>query len=126
MQNELNEYYINLLKEKYIEAPKSLKSSMLDDAQAFTKLSRKTLIKRLNIKFKKDKLRIRQGRPRKYDHLIPHLRMLKNLMGNISEKRIKAAIPIWLDYYAEHLILSSTQKSMWISKKSAHLRLLDC
>ena len=110
MQNELNEYYINLLKEKYIGAPKSLKSSMLDDAQVFTKLSRKTIIKRLNIKFKKDKLRINQGRPRKYDHLIPHLRMLKNLMGNISEKRIKAAIPIWLDYYAEHFNLVINSK----------------
>ena len=54
MQNELNQYYINLLKEKYTVATKSKKTEYLDEAELFTKLSRKRIIKKLGEKFKKD------------------------------------------------------------------------
>ena len=110
MQNELNHYYISLLKEKYTTASKSEKTRMLDEAEGFTKLSRKTIIRRLNIKYKKDELKLKQGRPRKYDHLIPHLRLLKNLMGNISEKRMKAAIPVWIMFYVKHFDITVNSK----------------
>jgi hypothetical protein len=105
MQNELNQYYINLLKEKYTVATKSKKTEYLDEAELFTKLSRKRIIKKLGEKFKKDQTSYLKGRPRKFDEIIPHLRMLKSLMGNISEKRIKAAIPIWLPFYRKHFNL---------------------
>lgn len=110
MQNELNEYYINLMRDKYRAATKPHKSELLNEAEAFTKLNRKTIIKRLGQVKKKDKRRSGRGRPRKFDELIPHLRLLKNLMGNISEKRIKAAIPIWLPFYREHFNLKMNGK----------------
>lgn len=101
MQNELNQYYINLLRPKYREAVKKKKSQYLDEAQEFTGLSRKRLITRLNEDNKKQR-NYSKGRPRSFDSLIPHLRILRNLMGNISEKRIKAAIPIWIPHYIKH------------------------
>ena len=110
MQNELNEYYIGLIEDKYRASTKSAKSKMLDEAEGFTKLNRKTIIKRLGKIKKMDKRRYGRGRPRKFDELIPHLRLLKNLMGNISEKRIKAAIPIWLPFYREHFNLKMNGK----------------
>lgn len=110
MQNELNEYYINLLKDKYRDANKKKKSEYLDEAEGFTKLCRKTIIKRLNQRLKKDQTLSGRGRPRKFDELIPHLRMLKSLMGGISEKRIKAAIPIWLPFYREHFDLKQNSR----------------
>ncbi len=110
MQNELNEYYINLLKDKYRSATKKKKSEYLDEAMAFTKLSRKTIIKRLNQVKKQDITRSGRGRPRKFDEITPHLRILKNLMGGISEKRIKAAIPLWLPFYREHFGLKQNSK----------------
>ena len=110
MQNELNEYYIGLMRDKYRASTKKQKSELLNEAEGFTKLSRKTIIKRLGQDKKKDKTRLGRGRPRKFDELIPHLRLLKNLMGNISEKRIKAAIPIWLPFYREHFNLKMNGK----------------
>lgn len=127
MQNELNEYYINLMKDKYRVATKKKKSEYLDEAEAFTKLSRKTIIKRLNQRYKKDQTRSGRGRPRKFDEIIPHLRMLKNLMGGISEKRIKAAIPIWLPFYRDHFDLkqnSSIEQKLRSVSASTIARLL--
>lgn len=127
MQNELNQYYIGLLREKYSKATKSEKTRYLDEAETFTKLSRKRIIKKLNEKLKRDRTGFSRGRPRQFDELIPHLRMLKNLMGNISEKRIKAAIPIWLPYYREHFnvkINTSVDRKLKIVSASTIARLL--
>lgn len=102
MQNELNQYYISLLKPKYRVASKKQKSKYLDEAQEFTKLGRKTIIKKLSGNIKQSKVGSGRGRPRNFDDIIPDLRMLNNLMGGISEKRMKAAIPIWLPFYRKH------------------------
>lgn len=101
MQNELNEYYINLLRPKYIGKSKSEKSKLLDEAIEFTGLSRKTIIKKIS-EPKMSRTSCSKGRPRIYDDIINHLIILKALMGDISEKRIKEAIPLWLPYYKDH------------------------
>lgn len=101
MQNELNEYYINLLRPKYIGKSKSEKSKLLDEAIEFTGLSRKTIIKKI-AESKTKRTTYSKGRPRLYDDIINHLIILKALMGDISEKRIKEAIPLWLPYYKDH------------------------
>lgn len=109
MQNELNQYYINLLRQKYILADKKKKTQYLNEAQEFTGLSRKRLITRLNAEEKHDR-NYSKGRPRSFDSLIPHLRILRSFMGNISEKRIKAAIPMWIPFYIEHFGENLTYK----------------
>ena len=63
MQNELNQYYIGLLREKYSKATKSEKTRYLDEAETFTKLSRKRIIKKLNEKLKRDRTGFSRGRP---------------------------------------------------------------
>lgn len=102
MRNELNAYYLNLLKSRYLNAKKTKKSILLDEAEEFTKLSRKRIIKILNASEKSPLDNRKKGRPCKYDEIIPDLRKLHYFMGNICPKRMKAAIPIWLPYYKEH------------------------
>jgi len=83
-------------------ASKSQKTIFLNEAEQITGLSRKRIIKILNIN-KNRPLKIQsKGRPCKYNELIPILRKLHYFMGKVCPKRMKAAIPIWLPSYKLH------------------------
>lgn len=101
MRHELNQSYLETIKPRYKKAKKSEKTKLLDHAELVTGLSRKRIIKLLadksGIKLKP------QGRPRLYTYDIAvHLIRLYPLMERVCPIRMKAAIPLWLEFYEAH------------------------
>ena len=96
----LREYLLAIV-DRYLAAGKAEKSKMLDEAVLVTKLSRKQLIRRLNAGKENLEQRKASGRPRKYPRelLRPHIEYLWINMERISAKRMKSALPEWLQYY---------------------------
>lgn len=101
MRHELNQEYLKQIRPIYKKANKSDKKEILDHAQYVTGLSRKRIIRILN-DFKTPAIRP-PGRPRLYNEDIEvHLLKLYPMMERICPKRMKEAIPLWIDSYEAH------------------------
>ncbi len=101
MSQELKHEYIKSIREEYQKANKRGKSAILAHATAFTKLSRKRLIRLLNGNLDGQALFIpKSGRRVKYGpELLPHVKALWFLMEQPCGKKLKVFIPRLIDGY---------------------------
>lgn len=90
--------YLKAIRERYYRSSKKQKSLILDELCATTGLNRKYAIRILAKGHKEGKKN--SGRTRLYslDSII-HLRKLWHIMDHICSKKMKAALPIWLEFY---------------------------
>lgn len=101
MKHELNQAYLKQIRPIYKKAKKSAKKDLLDHAEQVTGLSRKRLIRILN-STKTPSIKPK-GRPKVYTEDIEvHILRLYPMMERICSKRMKEAIPLWLDSYEAH------------------------
>ena len=86
------------LRLRYLKATRKQKSLILDEFCATTELSRKHAIRLLN---REIKTKINHPGPKyKYGPEVQkHVVILWEAMGQICSKNMKAALPIWLEYY---------------------------
>ena len=102
MRNELNAIIVEKFREGYKNAGKKEKSKILDDLERLTGLDRKHLIKLLRRKRPVHQIKT-VGRPRNYsEEVSKHILELHILMDQISPKRMKEAIFLWLPSYEKH------------------------
>jgi hypothetical protein len=88
------------MRERYKNAPKKMKSQILSEFCANSGYSKKHAIRILNGRLEP---RSRRPGPRvKYgDQVIHHLHVLWESMNKICSKKMKAALPIWLEFYKD-------------------------
>jgi len=102
MSNEDKIVYITRQRERYKEfQTRNGKHLLINEVVAYLKISRDHAIRILN-----DKTRIRKLRSgpkiRYTDDLLPHLKKLYFLMRQPCVKRMREALPRWLDSYQKH------------------------
>ena len=110
--------YIETLSKRYIQSTKIQKNTILSEFCATSGYERKYAIKLLG---RKVSGRTKQSGPKAvYDSdFVTHLVCLWTLMRRMCSKRMKAAIPLWLDYYrSETLTIEIRNKLMTISPSS--------
>ncbi len=115
MSSDLKKEYTKILWFRYQNANRKQKSIILNEFCANSELSRKYAIKLLhrvpNHWFKK-----RPGRKKIYsEHAVYHLRKLWLLLNQMNSKRLKQAIPHWIDFY----IASASVKRELLSMSAA-------
>ena len=100
MPRRLSELYLKRMRERYKNAPKSLKSQILTEFCLNSDYTRKHAIRILN-----GRLEPRTKRPgpkAKYgEEVIHHLRILWESMNRICSKKMRAALPLWLPFYED-------------------------
>jgi len=100
MPKRLLKSYLTRMRERYQNAPKDLKSSILTEFCENSRYSRKHAIRILN-----GRLQPRTRRPgpkAKYNsEVVHHLRVLWESMGRICSKKMKSALPLWLPFYKD-------------------------
>ena len=103
MRNELNAIIIEKYRSDYEKAYlRSDKSKILNELVKLTELDRKHIIKILKNKRPSQSTGLK-GRPKLYNEDVSlHIVKLNGLMEQISPKRMKVAIPLWLPYYELH------------------------
>lgn len=91
--------YLRIMSERYQNACRTEKRLILDEIVKNLKVHRKSAIRALNlVKVKRPKET--RGRRRIYDDLtVQQLRRLWLEMGQLCSRRMKAALPRWLDHY---------------------------
>lgn len=100
MTLEFKSAYIRAIRERYHRSSKKEKSAILDELCKVAGYHRKYAIEILSKGHKSGKKL--SGRTRQYsEQSIKHLKRLWHIMGRICSKKMKAAFPIWLNYY-EH------------------------
>lgn len=121
MSCESRSEYIAVQKRRYIKAGKAYKSRLLDEVCVVCGYDRKYATKLMNGSLKSS--RGKRGRKAQYDS--PELtRVLKRLWicsGQMCSKRLKPALPLWLEHYEEHygdLTGESREKLLLISPAS--------
>lgn len=92
--------YLITIRERYKNAPKRMKKQILDEFCYMCKYSRKYAIRILNNQVEP---RINRPGPKpKYGPmLVHHLKFLWEQMNHMCSKKMKAAIPIWLEFYKD-------------------------
>ncbi len=110
--------YIETLRKRYIQSTKNEKKTILSEFCATSQYDRKYAIKLLGGKVAG---RTKQSGPKAvYDSdFVIHLVCLWTLMRRMCSKRMKADIPLWLDYYRSGtLTIEIRDKLMTISPSS--------
>ena len=98
MPKRMRQVYLNRMRERYQNAPKSLKTRILSEFCVNSGYSRKHAIRILNGSLEPRKHR--PGPKVKYGpEVVEHLKILWEEMGKICSKKVKAALPIWLPHY---------------------------
>lgn len=100
MSKDALRQYIEKVRLRYINATKKQKTKILDEFCATTEFDRKHAIKVLG---GKRGLRTTRPGPRSIytPECVKHLVVLWKLMRRMCSKRMKAALPLWLNYYDE-------------------------
>ena len=102
MKNQFLAVVIERFQDQYQKAQKPEKTEILNEIQKITATDRKHLIKLLRGKRPLYGQSVR-GRPKVYSEEIKtHVSRLHKLMEQISPKRMKEAIPLWLSSYERH------------------------
>ena len=100
MTTELKTHYLMRVRKRYFRSTKGQKSIILDEFCEVFGISRKHAIRLLN-----DDLREhppRRGRKRTYGSDVDrHLRHLWECMGRLNSKKMKSAMPYWLNFYED-------------------------
>lgn len=92
--------YLEAIRERYQNAPKKQKTIILDEFTQTCRYSRKYAIRILNGQV--EPRRYKPGpKPTYGDAVVKHLVVLWEAMGEKCSKKIKAAMPLWLDFYKE-------------------------
>lgn len=101
MPLRLKKIYLERILKRYLKSTKKQKKLILNEFCAVSGYSRKYAIRILNSK-KRPKL-LKPGRKPKYSHpqFKHHLYELWKLTGFINSKSLKAAIPLWIDFYKD-------------------------
>jgi hypothetical protein len=100
MPQRLRRVYLDKVRERYRNAPKKLKSSILSEFCVNSGYSRKHAIRILNNQLQP---RMRRPGPKlKYGpEVIHHLRVLWEAMNKMCSKKMKSALPLWLPHYTD-------------------------
>ncbi len=102
MRNQFLGVVVESFRDQYRRAGKPQKTRILGEIQRITDVDRKHLIKLLGGK-RPLYNEVKRGRPRVYSNEIKdHISKLHKLMEQISPKRMKEAIPLWLPSYERH------------------------
>jgi len=104
MSNESKQEYLDAVRERYLSSSKIEKQIVLDEVCKICGYHRKYLIRILNRK--KKVLRAKKsGRKKKYNdpQILSALKSIWKSTNLICSKRLKFAIPLWLDFYKEEL-----------------------
>jgi len=100
MPKRLSTAYLNNMRERYKNAPKKVKSQILTEFCANSRYSRKHASRIL--KGSLEPRKYRPGPKAKYTgEVIYHLRVLWIAMNKICSKKMKAALPLWLEFYKD-------------------------
>lgn len=100
MPKRLSKSYLDKMRERYNNAPKSKKTQILDEFCANSTYSRKHAIRILNGRL--EPRRRNPGPKPKYGaEVTHHLVILWKAMNCMCSKKIKAAMPLWLGYYTD-------------------------
>lgn len=89
--------YLIAIRERYQKSTKKQKTLILNEFCEVCKYSRSYAIRILNGQVSAG--RLKPGRKTTYAPIVEHLKQLWELMGGICSKNMKAAIPLWLNYY---------------------------
>lgn len=99
MPKRMRQFYLDTMRERYQNAPKSLKTKILSEFCVNSGYSRKHASRILS-----GKLEPRKSRPGpkvKYSQeVVDHLKVLWEEMGCICSKKVKSALPLWLPHYS--------------------------
>ena len=95
--------YLKHLTKRYKAANRNEKGEILKELCESSGFHRKHAIRLLNMSPKKQKRKIKTGRPKTYSDSV-YLEALKRiwlLTDQLCGKRLKMALPIWLPFYGE-------------------------
>ena len=116
MPIEMCRAYLDTIRERYKNAPKKQKTAILSEFVINCGYSRKYAIRILNGRLQ---LRITKSGPKPiYSQVEPHLVALWERMGRMCSKKMKAALPLWIQYYphadepTQRLILAISPSSI--------------
>ena len=100
MPKRMSALYLKTLRERYKNAPKKVKSQILSEFCVNSTYSRKHAIRLVNGRLEP---RSRKPGPKiKYGpEVVHHLHVLWRAMNCICSKKMKAALPLWLDFYKD-------------------------
>ena len=100
MPKRLSLVYLARMRERYKNAPKRIKSQILSEFCANSDYTRKHATRILSSKLEPRKRR--PGPKPKYGaEVIHHLHVLWVAMNRICSKKMKAALPLWLNFYKD-------------------------
>lgn len=117
--HELLKEHIKRVKERYSTSSKWEKTQILNELCRTWSVSRKYIISRLG--GRRVPTGKSRGRKPKYDfRLVEHVTVLWDSMERICEKRMKAALPIWLPFY-KHPGLTPKLREELLSMSSSTL-----
>jgi hypothetical protein len=104
MSNQSTQEYLDVIRERYLSSSKAEKQIILNEVIETCGYNRKYLIRVLNRK-KKVSLTKKSGRKKKYDapEILSALKSIWKSTNLICSKRLKLAIPLWIDFYEEEL-----------------------
>lgn len=98
MPKRLVKVYLERMRERYKNAPKKVKSQILSEFCANSGYSRKHAVRLLNGTL--EPRRRNPGPQPKYGPEVTyHLKILWDAMNRICSKKVKAALPLWLEFY---------------------------
>jgi hypothetical protein len=101
MNHEAKKQYLKMIQQRYEAASKKAKTLILDEFASVCGYNRKYAIGLIS--GKKTLSFGKPGRkPRYTDALIPHIRFLWLSMEQISSRRMVAALPLWMPFYAKN------------------------
>jgi hypothetical protein len=100
MPKRLTQVYLKTMRERYQNAPKRVKTQILNEFCANSGYTRKHATRILGLKAEPRKRR--PGPAAKYGpEVVHHLQVLWNAMNRICSKKMKAALPLWLEFYPD-------------------------
>ena len=100
MPKRIREYYLARMRERYQNAPKTLKSRILSEFCVNSGYSRKHAIRILRGHLQ-PRLRKPGPKPKYGPEVVKHLHVLWRSMGCICSKKVKSALPLWLPFYRD-------------------------
>lgn len=100
MPKRLSLAYLETMRERYKNALKKLKSQILSEFCANSGYSRKHATRILNRRLE-PRRRLPGPKPKYGPEVIYHLRILWNEMNQMCSKKMKAALPLWLEFYKD-------------------------